>query len=153
MAAIIRKFKYSDIEKQLNTTGDRIRQAAINTMSYVGEECVKTARNNGDYNDITGNLRSSIGYVVLQDGNVVKGSKFKRFQGSEGNGSSGVKEGQALLEKLQGEYPNGIVLILAAGMNYAAYVEEIHHRDVLTSAELLARDLVPRLLKQIGISK
>ena len=32
-------------------------------------------------------------------------------------------------------------------MNYAAYVENIHHRDVLTSAELVAESLAEKLLK------
>lgn len=151
MGAIVQKFKIGDIEKQLNTTGDRIRQAAINTMCYVGEQCIKEARDNGDYNDITGNLRSSIGYCVLQNGKVVKRSSGKHFSGPEGNGSEGIKEGRELLQRLQGEYPKGIVLILAAGMNYAVYVEDIHGRNVLTSAELLAKELVPALLKKIGL--
>lgn len=152
MGAIVRKFKVGDIEKQLGTTGERIRKAAVNTMCYVGEQCIKQARDNGDYNDITGNLRSSIGYCVLQNGKVVKQSAGKRFSGPEGSGLEGSKEGKAFLQKLAGDYPKGIVLILAAGMNYAVYVEAIHGRDVLTSAELLARDLVPQLLKKIGLA-
>lgn len=152
MGAIVRKFKIGDIEKQLGTTGERIRTAAVNTMCYVGEQCVRQARDNGDYNDITGNLRSSIGYCVLQNGKVVKNSKQKAYAGPKGNGQQGVLEGEEFLKKLQGDYPKGIVLILAAGMDYAVYVEDIHGRDVLTSAELLARDLVPALLKKIGLA-
>ena len=36
---------------------------------------------------------------------------------------------------------------------YAVYVEEIHNLNVLTSAELLADDLVPRYLKKLGFKK
>lgn len=149
--AIVQKFKIGDLEKKLQTTGDLIRQAAINTMCYVGEECVKTARMNGDYNDITGNLRSSIGYAVLQNGHLVKSSKSKAFSGSQGSGKQGVSEGEELLKKLQGEYPKGIVLIVAAGMKYAVYVEAIHGRDVLTSSQFVAEKLVPQLLSDIGL--
>ena len=72
-------------------------------------------------------------------------------------GDNGAKEGQNLLDKLAdefaGKYPKGIVLIVAAGMEYAVYVEEIHNLNVLTSAELLADDLVPRYLKKLGFKK
>ena len=68
-----------------------------------------------------------------------------------------MKEGQAVLDKLAEEfaakYPKGIVLIVAAGMKYAVYVEEIHNLNVLTSSELLADELVPRLLLQLGFKK
>lgn len=151
-ATIVQKFKIGDIEKQLNTTGERIRKSAVNTMCYVGEQCIRQARDNGDYNDITGNLRSSIGYCVLQNGKVVQNSKDKAYSGPEGSGHEGLLEGKKFLQKLQGDYPKGIVLILAAGMKYAVYVEDIHGRDVLTSAELLARNLVPVLLKKIGLA-
>ena len=50
-------------------------------------------------------------------------------------------------EKIKADYPQGLALIVCAGMNYAAYVENIHHRDVLTSAELVAESLAEKLLK------
>ena len=40
----------------------------VKQLSFIGEECIRIARESGSYNDITGNLRSSIGYVVLVDG-------------------------------------------------------------------------------------
>ena len=60
----------------------------------------------------------------------------------------GKKEGAELLSDLIGRNTQGIVLIVVAGMNYAAYVET--NRNVITSAELLAEDLVPKLLRQLG---
>lgn len=38
-------------------------------------------------------------------------------------------------------------------MNYAAYVENVHHKDVLTSAELKAESLMKQLLNGITTSK
>ncbi len=43
----------------------------VKQLSFIGEECIRIARESGSYNDITGNLRSSIGYVVLVDGKPV----------------------------------------------------------------------------------
>lgn len=150
---IVQKFKIADIVKDLNTTQDRIIEACINTMRYVGEQCLTQARNYGNYQDITGNLRSSIGYAVLRAGKIVYQSSSKPYHGPKGDGSKGVSEGDALLKRLAGDYPSGIVLIVTAGMEYAVYVEEIHGKDVLTSSSLLAEKLVPELLAQIGLKK
>ena len=96
----------------------------VKQLSFIGEECIRIARESGSYNDITGNLRSSIGYVVLVDGKpVVTGAS-----------------------SLQAKFPWGVVLIVCAGMKYAAYVEAVHHKDVLTSAELKAESLAKKLL-------
>ena len=151
--AIVQKFKMADLVKELNTTQDRIIEATINTMMYVGEQCIAQARDHGNYNDITGNLRSSIGYAVLKAGKLVTQSTPKAYKGPKGDGAKGVSEGQLLLNRLKGEYPSGIVLIVTAGMNYAVYVEDLRHRDVLASSRLLAEKLVPELLAKIGLKK
>ena len=101
---------------------------------------------------------------TLYDGKPVVGGKFiattvqagtrkvKRPDGSwqtikvGGDGSAGQKAGQDLLKTLQSEYPWGLVLIVCAGMKYAAYVEAVRHKDVLTSAELRAESLAKQLL-------
>ena len=134
--------KMSDIVKHL-----------VKQLSYIGEECIKIARENGKYNDITGNLRSSIGYVVLLDGKPVIYGQNKQYKGKKGNGEAGPPAADALLKKLQAKFPWGIVLIACAGMEYAAYVEAIYHKDVLTSAELKAEILANKLLKRLTKSK
>lgn len=151
--AIVQKFKMAELAQQLNTTQDRIIEAALNTLMYVGEQCIIQARDHGNYNDITGNLRSSIGYVVLRAGKIVKQATPKAYKGPKGDGSKGVSEGQLLLKRLAGDYPSGLVLIVTAGMNYAVYVEDLRHRDVLASSRLLAEKLVPELLEKIGLKK
>ena len=50
----------------------------VKQLSFIGEECIRIARESGSYNDITGNLRSSIGYVVLVDGKPVVTGASKR---------------------------------------------------------------------------
>lgn len=117
----------------------------VNQLTYIGEECIRIARQSGSYDDNTGNLRSSIGYVILRDGvPVIKGSP-QQYK----NGTEGAKAAETLLETLRAKFPKGIVLIVCAGMKYAVYVEEIHHRDVLASAELKAQSLIKQLLNGI----
>ena len=99
--------------------------------------------------DITGNLRSSISYCILFHGNPVVNGKTERFGGKSGDGGEGAGAAQALLEKLKSQFPYGIVLIVCAGMNYAAEVEHVRHKDVLTSAELRAQELAKKLLDSI----
>ena len=130
-----------------------IADLIIKQLSYIGEECIRIARENGSYNDITGNLRSSIGYVILYDGKPVQYGSSKQYSGEKGNGEQGAPAAEALLKKLQAKFPWGIVLIVCAGMNYAAYVENVHHKDVLTSAELKAESLMKQLLNGITTSK
>ncbi len=105
-------------------------------MTSYGNKCITEAKNNGSYTDQTGNLRNSIGYVVLYDG-VVKSSVLANQQGKK------------LLEELIPKYSKGLVLIVVAGMNYATYVEAKNY-NVLTSAELLAEQEVPRMLRKLG---
>ena len=117
----------------------------VKQLSFIGEECIRIARESGSYNDITGNLRSSIGYVVLVDGKPVVTGASKQYSGKDGNGEAGPPA-EALLQSLQAKFPWGVVLIVCAGMKYAAYVEAVHHKDVLTSAELKAESLAKKLL-------
>ena len=147
----------------------------VEQFSFIGEACVKMARESGDYNDITGNLRSSIGYVILVDGEVKGGGDFvaqtvapgykkvKRTRKLKdgtvkeyianvkvgGNGADGVKQGESLLNRLKAKFPWGVVLIVCAGMEYAAYVENVRGKNVLASAELEAERLLNKLLKGV----
>ena len=106
---------------------------------------LNAARSSKDYKDQTGNLRSSLGYVVAVDGRVADISSFEVVK----KGQEGAKTGADYARKLARKYPKGIVLIVCAGMNYAAYVNS--KRDVADSAELLADRLVPKMLKQLGL--
>lgn len=120
------------------------QKVILNTLNYVGEQCINEARNNGNYLDRTGNLRSSIGYVVIDNGNVYSKSGFNIVKG----GSQGKDEGLSYIAELVSRHSQGLVLIVVAGMNYAAYVET--KRNVISSAELLSESLVPRMLKSLG---
>lgn len=123
----------------------RVKQAAIDTLMYVGESCVTEARNNGRYQDQTGNLRSSIGYVVVDNGRIVHQGASQKFM----EGTQGEAEGIKYARQLAPEILKGIALIVSAGMEYAVYVEA-RGLNVLSSAELLAESLTPQLLRAVG---
>ncbi len=131
------------VERQVQLRID----ACIEMLDYVGLQCVREARTARRYTDRTGNLRSSIGYYVLQDGRVVKKGGFEALSGQATQGPS---EGRKFIAEVASEHPSGIVLIVVAGMSYAAYVEARGY-NVLDSSEVMAGKLVPQLLKKMGL--
>ena len=146
---IISKTETRKIRDRIGMKIQDIYQLLFEQLSYIGEEAVKIARQKGSYSDVTGNLRSSIGYCILDDGNPIVNGKTERFEGKKGHGEKGEAASQELLAKLRSKFPQGVVLIVCAGMNYAAYVENVRHKDVLTSAELRAEVLAKKLLGSI----
>jgi len=152
---IVSKTDMRKLKAGLQAKMKDIAKELIKQLCRIGEECVKIARerHSNDYGDVTGNLRSSIGYVVLYDGKPVQYGASKQYAGKKGNGEAGPPAAEALLNELQAKFPWGIVLIVCAGMNYAAYVEAVHHKDVLTSAELKAEALMKQLIDGFTISK
>ena len=129
-----------EIERELMGAIERMKQAVIYNLQVIGEKCVNEARMKGSYKDQTGNLRSSTGYVLIVDGEIVSESAFDVVK----DGQTGSDEGKAFAESLVKDYPTGIALVVVAGKNYAEYVAARGY-DVLDSAELLAEQLVQKL--------
>jgi len=123
------------------------KQVIHRALMRVGEECVNYARTHGSYMDQTGNLRSSIGYAVLDNGKIIAEKGFTQVR----EGADGVKSGKEFINELISKNSAGIVLIVVAGMEYAAYVEARSY-DVITGSELQAEILVPRIMKQLGFN-
>jgi hypothetical protein len=138
----------SAIDNYLANLIKRKEQVITRNLCYIGEKCLNEARNNGRYIDRTGNLRSSIGYVVVEDGNIVQISNFSQVK----HGKQGSSDGKNFVKRLISKFPKGICLIVVAGMNYATYVSA-RGFNVLDSSELLAEKLVPQILKEIGFER
>jgi hypothetical protein len=134
------------IGDKINASVEAKQKVIVNTLCYVGEQCIIEARDSGNYTDQTGNLRSSIGYAVVWDGKVVQRDCIDKVK----QGDKGVSEGDDYLSKrIKKSRRKGIVLIVTAGMNYAEYVEAKGY-NVLTSAELKAGPLIKSLLTRLG---
>ena len=108
-------------------------------QKFVIEQVIKS------WYDQTGNLRSSVGYVIAHNKNIIQYSTFNQMM----QGSEGVKTGKDLAEELAKRYSNNYVLIVVAGMNYAEFVEAMDNKDVLASTELWAREQVPLMLEKL----
>lgn len=150
----------SEIDAMTEREIRRMRKAIIRILSYVGERSVVHVRtlpspsaadfptyprippHQPYFIDWTGNLRSSVGYVTVEDGKIVKSGGF------DGNGDEGERRGRTTARRAAREFPEGYALIVVAGMNYAAYVTDKGY-DVLDSAETLAVELARKLLGQL----
>ena len=120
-----------------------IKHNTIQALSKLGEECVKYVRDRTpeeSWKDHTGNLRSSVGYMVLYDGQPVQQGGFKPTTAPEGNGAQGRAEGEKFLKEVvtQISKENSFSLVLVAGMNYADKVEALENKNVLAGAHLFA---------------
>ena len=135
----------SEIDRYTEQKLKGLEQAVIRTLAYCGELCLNVARSTNSYKDQTGNLRSSIGYVVAVDGRIVSKSSFETVK----EGGQGSKQGAAFAKQLVRRFPKGICLIVVAGMEYAVHVKNRGY-DVLDSSELTADRIVPSMLKQLG---
>lgn len=135
----------SEIDRYTEQKLKGLEQAVIRTLTYCGELCLNVARSTNSYKDQTGNLRSSIGYVVTVDGRIVNQSDFETVK----KGGDGSKQGAAFAKQLVRRFPKGVCLIVVAGMDYAVHVKNRGY-DVLDSSELTADRIVPYMLKQLG---
>lgn len=122
------KFTEAQIEKQMLAWAANNEKQFIIALEYLGEEFVNRARSNNTYLDQTGNLRSSIGYVIAKNGRILK-RNYKQL----GDANEGVTMGMNLADEAVAEHSNGIVLIVTAGMKYGLYVETMGY-DVLTGS-------------------
>ena len=138
-----------EIERYVDEQVSRLRQVLLRNLAYIGEQCLNAARQTDSYKDQTGNLRSSIGYVIVENGRIIKASNFAPSDKGTDK-SKGQKEGKAYAKKLAALFPSGITLLIVAGMNYAAYVSAKGY-DVLDSSELKADLLTENMLKQLGL--
>ncbi len=148
---ITAKFRVADLKLQIKEKIARSNTAILNAYKYAGETFVGNARRKtaleGGFNDITGNLRSSIGYVILQDGEMI--TENFAISGKGTAGQIGVVSGSEFATEIAALYPKGLVLICVAGMGYAAAVEA-KHKDVITGSSLEMQDQLKQLIQQLG---
>lgn len=143
--AIKPQFKINDIRKRFDAFLNEVDKAQIEALQVIGEMCVAHAREippDIGFKDQTGNLRSSIGYVIYKNGTAII-SNYDQVL----NGNEGVERGRQLADDV-GSQTKSLTLVVTAGMNYATYVEA-KGRDVLSSAELLAQRELPKELKAL----
>jgi hypothetical protein len=126
----------------LRQYGLRIEKALIYNLEVLVTELQNHAKLNAGYQDQTGNLKASIGGVVLKNGHPVT---YRGFEGS----TEGTTAGMDYINSLIGSFKKGYALLVVAGMEYASYVEDIHGLNVLKKSELKMNRELPALLKEL----
>ena len=108
-----------------------IRQQDIDKNPHVKQPAF------GDYLELSGNLTSSIGFFICKNGKVI----------DQEPGKVGAAKSRSLAREMA-KGRKGFVLVITAGMEYAARVEAYGY-DVLTTSELWAEKTAAKLLKQL----
>lgn len=142
----------------LDEFSGKIAQAYIDRLADAGEQACADAVAGGNYQNITHNLRSSIGYMIGYDGKVIREGGFHKGQGRGenmehvvfttkdgknvdfwakgkfGDGSEGAERGRELARRIiMGT--SGYSYVLVVGMEYASYVSSRGY-NVWNSAQL-----------------
>lgn len=144
-------FTAADIRARMSQMLELRKKALIGQLFYIGEECLTQARSGHKYLNQTGNLCSSIGYCILDNGKIISEGEWKAVAGGKDDGEEGKKQGVAFLHDLAAKQTTkGIVFLMVAGMPYAQYVEAMS-LDVLDTSEQMAqrkiKDMLNRLFK------
>lgn len=143
-------FNKEELRGKIQFQFENVVNAIQFRLLKAGENFVTNARNNGTYKDHTGNLRSSVGYVLFKNGIQVN-ENFKSFPPTEANlkGTGlGPDQAKMIIDEIITKYPRGLVLVCVAGMSYAAAVESKGF-DVITNSALIAKNELQTGLEEL----
>jgi len=142
MPGLIPMFTMANVARRITDFKDKRIQDGIMTLANVGEDFVDRARSTQTYTDRTSNLRGSIGYAILLDGEV----QMENLEGA----TEGQEAAKGLIQELAEKFDDGLVLVGFAGMSYAAAVEALGY-DVITGSVPGAEKLLGELKKELGL--
>lgn len=132
---------------------ETVEREIISAFARAGEETVNDIRDRAaghpNWTDRTGNLRSSVGYVVFHNGEEVSLGGFDLTHNKGTNPSEGVEVGREYARARGVEVPQeGYLLIVSAGMNYASYVEKKDY-EVVMFVEAETRQRIQKRLDEL----
>lgn len=142
MIRLVPKFNMTVVERQIKA-GQEAQKNAIRAMLYrVGENYMELAQANATFMNHTFNLRSSIGFAVIEDGAIVS-EVFKVIS----TGSDGAEAGRIVVSQVVSsmDMKEGFGLIVVAGESYAAAVEA-KGRDVISGSGNFIEDMLKAAL-------
>jgi len=139
---LIPGFSQGNIDRRIDRFKVNIEQRIIWTLAMAGEKFVNDARSTRTYKDQTGNLRSSIGYIIALDGNIIQ-------ENIEGK-AEGMAQARKIANEVLRENNKGFILIGFAGMEYAAAVESKGY-DVITGSIPGVKDLLKAKIKEYSL--
>ncbi len=143
MFSISADFNMADVEAYINDEVQTWFDELVEELRQKGKEFTRKARartkTQGGFNDVTGNLRSSIGFCLVYENRVVE-SYFPPIKGGTTGEKTGARYAQGIAFEVR-QSKDDVVLVLAAGERYAEYVpgrgiHVIEDADGLFEAEL-----------------
>lgn len=141
--AVKAQFSPKKFEEYLAQCQQLAMDEVFKTFAFLAEECVNRVRDRSaddSWIDHSGNLRSSIGYIITVNGEIAVKGGFKPTNAPDGNGSEGQKTGADYAQSLVSRFSSTpLALVVVAGMEYAVFVEARDNKDVLAATELWAR--------------
>lgn len=145
------KFTRGELKRAIQSIVDNRINDVIRKLSEIGNKVVMAQRlsvEGKDYSNRTGNLRSSIGYVIAIGGKEVGRGGFEPTPDGADGGRKGMKDGIEYARKISRMHiGKEIQLVVVAGMNYARYVD-VKGYDVLSTAELVTERLISELKRK-----
>ena len=103
-------FTFDEMERWFDHFQSKAEDKMLVFLQAGGEKFIEVARRSGSYKEQTGNLRSSIGYIIAKDGEVVT-ENFK--EGDKGTDkTTGKYKGRRLAEEVSLSYTGGYGLVL-----------------------------------------
>lgn len=145
---IVPKFNIDDIFNQIGAKINMITEGVIEAMEKTCLEITTKAKQLDTYKDQTNNLRSSIGYIVYNNGEKVAENFTQAGGGIEGTGGAGIEKGKKIAAEAAKEFPEDLVGVVVAGEDYALYVESKGY-DVITGPCLEAYTILEKNLKLV----
>lgn len=136
----------SALDAFLQRAARKIQENVLKALSKLGDESVVRIRNRSSkesWIDHTGNLRSSIGFAVYEQGSKYMESAFSQVL----SGTDGSVKGKKMINDLAKEYSRVYALVVVAGMEYAGEVEALESKDVLASTKIWATSIVEQRVK------
>ncbi|MCJ8153245.1 hypothetical protein MKJ01_05650 [Chryseobacterium sp. SSA4.19] len=145
------RFNMRDIDSYLKGKVNMLDGLMIRNLNFLGMECVNLAKSLDTYTDRTGNLRNSIGYIVLKHGNIISsmfeaGTRGPEFDSQE---MPGERVGEIFAKEIAKDFKVGYALIVVAGMEYASYIEDVKHLDVIAPAQTFANTRITQIAQSI----
>lgn len=136
----------SALDAFLQRAARKIQENVLKALSKLGDESVVRIRNRStkeSWIDHTGNLRSSIGFAVYEQGSKYMESAFSQVL----SGTDGSVKGKKMINDLAKEYSRVYALVVVAGMEYAGEVEALESKDVLASTKIWTTSIVEQRVK------
>lgn len=142
-------FTFDEMERWFEHFQSKAEDKMLVFLQAGGEKFIEVARRSGSYKDQTGNLRSSIGYIIAKNGKVVAENFTESEKGTDK--TTGKYKGRRLAEEVSLSHSGGYVLVGVAGMEYAASVEAKGYEVVSganTQCEKYLRDTLKSVLER-----